>query len=291
MAETADQPIAVLAFDHREQAFSSVRPAGMSDDEIRRAKELIYEAFRAALAQGLGPVQPGILIDERFGSEIARDAIARGVTVMMPVERAAERVFTFEYGDDYADHLRRLRPNWAKALVHHLPTDPEADKAVQLERLRELSDFLAAENIPFMFELIVGEGEPDDNGVPGADVEVLRQSMAEIQDAGIRVSAWKVQGLASTEDAALIAAQAGGSEHPAPCVVLGAGAPSEVIEHWLDVASATDGFSGFAIGRSIWGEPVTQWLDGKLSRESAIAGIAATYRSHTLRYVGVDSAV
>lgn len=291
MAETADQPIAVLAFDHRERAFSSVRPAGMSHDEIRSAKELIYEAFRAALAQGLGPVRPGILVDERFGVAVARHALDHDVMVTMPVERADERVFTFEYGEEYAEHLRALRPHWVKALVHHLPTDPEPDKRLQLQRLRELSDFLVEESLPFMFELIVGEGEPDDNGIPGVDVEVLRASMAEIQDAGIRVSAWKVQGLASQQEAEIIARQARESEHPAPCVVLGAGAPVTVIEHWLDVASATEGFSGFAIGRSIWGEPVTQWLDGKLSRESAIADIAATYRSHVLRYVGVDSAV
>lgn len=287
MTDDGGQPWAVLAFDHRERAFSSVRPGGMEPDQIRQAKQLIFDAFLLAVERGLGDVRPGILVDEEFGADIARAASERGFAVSMPVERAFEEVLTFEYGDAFREHLLEFRPTWAKVLVHHRTGDEPDAKQLQLERMRELSDFLAEESIGLMLELIVGQTSDGERGVPSVDTSELCASMAEIQDAGVRVDLWKVEGISSREAAARVAARAADAGHPATCVVLGAGAPTDVVGHWLDVASATSGFSGFAIGRSIWGAPVTAWLDGRLSRDDAVEQVASTYRSCALRYSGV----
>ncbi|RIQ37803.1 2-deoxy-5-keto-D-gluconate 6-phosphate aldolase domain-containing protein [Jiangella rhizosphaerae] len=279
-------PMAVLAFDHRERAFASVRPTGMTREEIGRSKELIFEAFETAVKAGLAGTRPGILIDEEFGAPIARRAAALGIPVSMPVERAFESVFTFEYGGDFRRHLLEFRPACAKALVHYRTTDSPETKQTQLTRLRELSEFLAEQSIDFMLELIVGQSDGGAGEIPSVDVEELCGSMAELQNAGVRVDLWKVEGISSHDEAARVAAQAVVANPRATCVVLGAGAPNDVVGHWLDVAAATPGFGGFAIGRSIWGEPVASWLDGRLAREQAIEQIASTYRSCTLRYMG-----
>ncbi|WP_162458381.1 2-deoxy-5-keto-D-gluconate 6-phosphate aldolase domain-containing protein [Pseudactinotalea terrae] len=282
------RPLAFLAFDHRERAFGSVRPGGMNHEQIQDSKRLIYEAFGRAVDLGLGDVRPGILVDEQFGAGIAQRAIADGVLVAMPVERANEQVFTFEYGADYQEHLLQFRPSCAKVLIQHRTTDPADDKLTQLTRLRELSEFLAAQSIDFMCELIVGMGEESLDGVPSVDVDALCASMAEIQAAGVLVTMWKVEGVASREGAERIAAQAAASDHPATCMVLGAGAAPSTVEHWLAVAAGTPGYIGFAVGRSFWGEAVSAWLDGRLSREDAIESIASIYRACTLRYMGAD---
>lgn len=282
------RPLAFLAFDHRERAFSSVHPGGMTHEQIGDAKALIYEAFTTAAGLGLGDVRPGILVDEQFGAEIARRAIADGVLVSMPVERANERVFTFEYGDDYREHLLEFRPAFAKVLVHHRTTDQAQAKATQLGRLRELSEFLTAQSIDFMCELIVGMGSDEVDGVPSVDVDALCASIAEFQQAGVRVTTWKVEGVAAGDGAARIAAQAAASDLPATCVVLGAGEAPDVVEHWLDVAAGTPGYIGFAVGRSFWGDAVSGWLDGRLTREDAVDQIASLYRSCTLRYMGAE---
>lgn len=260
----------------------------MTHAQIREAKTLIYEAFAAALGRGLGDVQPGILVDEEFGAAIARRAIADGVLVSMPVERANERVFTFEYGDAYREHLLDFRPAFAKVLVHHRTSDVPEQRATQLARLRELSEFLAAQSIDFMCELIVGMDSAGVDGVPSVDVDALCASIAEFQQAGVRVTTWKVEGVAGGDGAARIAAQAESSDLPAGCVVLGAGEAPEVVEHWLEVAASTPGYVGFAVGRSFWGDAVSGWLDGRLSREDAVDRIASLYRSCTLRYMGAE---
>lgn len=288
MTEIAERPLAVLAFDHREGAFASVRPGGMTHDEIRASKSVVFEAFEAAVAAGLGDAGAGVLVDEQFAAPLARQARANGVTLLMPVERADEDVFTLEYGPEFREHLLEFRPDYAKALVRYSSSDPTGANAVQLARLRQVSDFLVDSEIKFMFELIVGTSGTDEEGERPlvVDVEDLCASMRQILDAGIRVDTWKVQGMGSPDDAAEVARTAATSDHPSTCVVLGAGAPVEAIEHWLDVAAATPGFSGFAIGRSIWGGPITAWLDGTIAREDAVERIASTYRACTLRYMG-----
>lgn len=281
-----DTPIAFLAFDHRERNFSSVRPTGMTREEIRRSKELIFDAFESIGEGELPGMRPGIIIDEEFGTALARRAVEQGVAVAMPVEKAGQAVFAFEYGDEFREHLQAFRPTCAKALVRYRVTDPAEDRMVQRTRLRELSDFLAGEPIAFMLELIVGQRADSPDAIPTVDVDGLRASMAELQDAGVRVDVWKVEGTSSQEDAAQIVAQARLVEPNARCVVLGAGAPREVVSRWLDVAAATPGYAGFAVGRSIWGESIVSWLDGTMGREQAIEEIASTCRRWAQRYVG-----
>jgi myo-inositol catabolism protein IolC len=285
VAAADEQPWALLAFDHRERAFASVRPLGMDREQIRDAKGLIFDAFTVAVERGLEGVRAGILVDEEFGAPIARRAAGAGHAVSMPVERAFERVFAFEYGADYQQHVLAFRPTYAKALVKHRTTDPAEDKRAQLARLRALSDFLAEHSIGFMLELIVGQANETTDSIPTVDLEQLCGSMAEMQSAGIQVDLWKIEGIASRDAAARVAQQAAAGRHPATCVVLGNGAASDVLARWLDVAAVTPGFSGFAIGRSIWGAPVAGWLDGRLGRDDAIERIASTYRSCARRYV------
>jgi 5-dehydro-2-deoxygluconokinase len=49
------------------------------------------------------------------------------------------------------------------------------------------------------------------------------------------------------------------------------------VDHWLRQAAPVEGFVGFAIGRSIWWDPLKGWLDGALDRETARSQIAANY--------------
>ena len=52
--------------------------------EIRAAKEVIYDGFKAAIEGGVPKEKAGILVDEQFGAGILRDAAARGFTTAYP---------------------------------------------------------------------------------------------------------------------------------------------------------------------------------------------------------------
>ena len=67
------------------------------------------------------------------------------------------------------------------------------------------------------------------------------------------------------------------------CVLLGRGADDEKVDHWLTQAAPVDGFVGFAIGRTIWWDPLKGFLDGNIERDDAARQIAENY----LRFVPV----
>jgi 5-dehydro-2-deoxygluconokinase len=240
-----------------------------------------------AVARGAEAGSTGVLVDEQFGSDIPQRAKEQGLKLAMPVEKSGQDEFDFEYGDDFAAHIEQFDPDFSKVLVRYNPdADPELN-ARQLERLKRLEDWLHAHDRKFLFELLV-PATPDQLASVGGDSErydaelrpeLMRRTIEEIQNYGIEVDIWKIEGVDERVDAEMLAEQtrSGEGREGVVCVVLGRGASIEKVEHWLRVASGVDGFVGFAIGRSIWWDALKGWLDESLDREAAAAQIAGNY--------------
>ena len=81
------------------------------------------------------------------------------------------------------------------------------------------------------------------------------------------------------------AARAGGRDDVG-CVVLGAGADEATVAHWLREAAGVDGFIGFAIGRTIFWEPLSRWIAGTVDADTAASMIADNYRRTIDVYAG-----
>jgi myo-inositol catabolism protein IolC len=62
------------------------------------------------------------------------------------------------------------------------------------------------------------------------------------------------------------------------CVVLGRGADDDKVDHWLRTGAGVPGYVGFAIGRSIWWDPLKGYVDQTLPRDEASSQISANYR-------------
>ncbi len=60
--------------------------------------------------------------------------------------------------------------------------------------------------------------------------------------------------------------------------MLGRGANDEKVYHWLRMGAGVKGYIGFAIGRTLWWDQLTGYLDGSLNRDAAVSQIAANYR-------------
>ena len=67
--------------------------------------------------------------------------------------------------------------------------------------------------------------------------------------------------------------RAGGRDH-VDAIVLGRDAPAARLDHWLAVAAPVDGFVGFAIGRSIWEQPIAGRNRGNAGAGQAAGQIA-----------------
>jgi myo-inositol catabolism protein IolC len=210
----------------------------------------------------------------------------------MPVEKSGQEEFDFEYGDRFGEHIERFDPDFTKVLVRYNPDGDEGMNSRQLERLKRLADWLHERDRKFLFELLVPAEDSQLESVGGdtdrydAELrpELMRRTIAEIQEAGVEVDVWKIEGLDSQEDCQRMAEQCrSGGRDGVICVVLGRGADDAKVEHWLRQGAPVDGYAGFAIGRTIWSDALKGFLGGQLERERAAQQIADNY----LRFVSV----
>ena len=82
----------------------------------------------------------------------------------------------------------------------------------------------------------------------------MRRAIEQIQDFGVDVDIWKIEGVDTQEDAQMLVDQTrkGEGRENVVSVLLGRGASDEKVDHWLRQAAPVEGMVGFAIGRSIW---------------------------------------
>ena len=295
-----DGKLYVLAFDHRgsfQKKWFGIEgdPTAEEVARISDAKRLIFEGLLTAADEGAEEGATGALVDEQFGGDVPETAKARGLKLAMPVEKSGQNEFDFEYGESFPEHIERFDPDFSKVLVRYNPDGDRETNLVQLERLKRLSDWLHENGRKFLFELLVPAEQEQLDRVGGDEdrydaelrPELMRRAIAEIQNAGIEVDIWKIEGLESREDceATVAQARAGGRDGVA-CVVLGRGADDSAVEHWLRQGSGVPGYIGFAIGRTIWWDPLKAHVDGAMSREAATSGIAQNYRRMIDVYTG-----
>jgi myo-inositol catabolism protein IolC len=298
MALGYDGKLYILAFDHRgsfQKKMFGIQgdPTAEETETIADAKRLIFEGMELAVQRGVDAAATGVLVDEQFGSDIPRRAKQENLVLAMPVEKSGQDEFDFQYGADFGEHIEKFDVDFAKVLVRYNPDGDAEMNQRQLGRLKELADWLHANDRKFLFELLV-PAEPAQLEMSGGDSDrydaelrpkLMLQAIRDIQDFGIEVDVWKIEGVDVGEDAAALALQArtGEGRENVVCVLLGRGASDEKVDHWLRQAAPVDGFVGFAIGRSIWWDALKGFLDGDLEREAAAEKIADNY----LRFIKV----
>ncbi len=287
-----DKPLYVLPFDHR-ATFSKtmfdwkVPLTAEQTAQIAAVKHMIYDAFQNAVAGGVPKERAGILVDEQFGAAILRDAADKGFITASPAEKSGQDEFDFEYGADFARHIEEFRPTFCKVLVRY---NPEGDKALnqrQAARLQQLSDYLHKNDRLYMFELLVPPDKAQLDRLGGDkkayDLRLrpalMVRAIHELQDAGVEADVWKIEGIEREEDCRkVVAAARRGGRDGVGCIVLGRGEDEQKVRQWMTTAAAVPGFIGFAVGRTVFWDPLVDYRAGKITREAAVARIAAAYR-------------
>jgi myo-inositol catabolism protein IolC len=288
-----NEPLYILPFDHRGSFQTKMfgwpgTLTAAQTAEIAATKEVIYDAFKAAIQAGVSERKAGILVDEQFGAAILRDARVHAYTSACPAEKSGQEEFDFQYGEEFAKHIDAFHPTFCKVLVRY---NPEGDRALnqrQASRLRRLSDYLHAHGrSKFMFELLVPAEKSQLDQAKGDkkayDLELrprlMAQTITELQDAQVEPDVWKIEGLDRREDCEKIVAVARRSSRDnVGCIILGRGENDQKVREWLATAATVDGFIGFAVGRtSFWG-PLVDMRAGKITREAAVAEISRRYR-------------
>jgi myo-inositol catabolism protein IolC len=246
-----------------------------------------------ATERGVDPAAAGVLVDEQFGGDIPEQGKSEGLKLAMPVEKSGQDEFDFEYGDDFGAHIEQFDPDFSKVLVRLNPEGDAETNERQLGRLKRLADWLHSNGRLFLFELLVPAtdeqlekaGGDTDRYDAEQRPELMRRAIEQIQDFPVDVDIWKIEGVDRREDAEMLAeaTRRGEGRENVKSVLLGRGASDEKVDHWLRQAAGVEGFIGFAIGRSIWWDPLKGFLGGDVERSAAAEQIADNY----LRFVRV----
>lgn len=300
MTNGYDKPLYILPFDHRHSYLAKLfhwqEPLSAEQAaEVAASKQVIYEGFKAAVADGVPRDRAGILVDEEFGAAILRDAASHGTITCMPVEKSGQEEFEFEYGEDFERHIEEFNPTFVKVLLRYNPEGNAEMNKRQTERLHRLSGHLERAKRRFIIELIVPPEQAQLVRLGGDQAARLRgdqaaydrdlrpklmvETIRTLQGAGVEPDVWKVEGLDRREDCEKIVetARHSGRERVG-CIILGRGSDQQKVRSWLKTAAGVPGFIGFAIGRTTWWDAVVAWREKKLSQQAAASQIAERFR-------------
>jgi 5-dehydro-2-deoxygluconokinase len=293
MAIGYDRPLYVLPFDHR-ATFSknmfgwkgALTPQQTA--EVAAVKQVIYDAFKAAVAGGVPKEHAGILVDEQFGAAILRDALEQGFITACPAEKSGQDEFDFEYGENFPRHIEAFHPTFCKVLVRYNPEGDAEMNRRQAARLKQLSDYLHTAGRLYMFELLVppesAQLQRYGNDRKAYDLQLrpalMVQAIQELQDAGVEADVWKIEGIERREDCErVVAAARRAGRDRVGCIILGRGEDDQKVREWLTTAASVPGFIGFAVGRTTFWDPLVNYRARKIAREDAVAQIASSYRA------------
>ncbi len=294
MAHPPYNDLYILPFDHRgsfQEKLFGIKGRSPTPDETREIasyKQIIFEGVKKALKAGVPKDKAGILVDEQFGTQILREARELGLITAVPAEKSGQDEFDFEYGSDFGAHIEKFDPTFVKVLVRFNPEGDSEMNHRQSAKLKQLSDYCHANGHQFMFELLVPATGKQLERV-GGDVtsydRVLRpnlmvEAMRELQANGIEPDVWKLEGIETEIDSRRVAGQARkNGRDQVGVIVLGRGENAEKVRHWLGTAAKVPGLIGFAVGRTIFWEPLVGVKQGKWSRDEAANQICRNYQA------------
>lgn len=262
-------PFFILPFDHRNGLARDVLGTTypFSEAELIKAKELkrmVFEAILKVRDGYTGSALLGCLFDEETGLDMILEAKKVGLAVSVSMEKSGTKTLELIHGDKFGERLNELRPTFGKILVHYHPGQEEENLS-QRQIIKTASDWCDTNGVPLMLEILLDKAG---NHTPADMLRVF----TEIHAAGIKVGLWKIEGFDNPEDWKKIAPEA-----QAPMIILGRGQNATAVSTWVQAAAKSGVVDGFAIGRTIFQDPLTAYSQGTLSRTDAVQQVADNY--------------
>ena len=294
----------ILAFDHRGTLTKGLlgvegrTPSAEEANKVSEMKSIIFDGFKSSIDKGESVDNCAVLVDEQFGRDVQEEARSLGIRFAAPVEKSGQKIFDFEYGDEFGDKINEVGADYIKILVRWNPDDDEESRKIQGERIKKLSNWIVENEKSFLLEFLVpateeqlamvdGEQSRYDSEIrPGLAVKVVE----EMREKGADPDIWKIEGLEKTEDCKKVAsAIRDGGREEVIAVVLGRGADDQKVNEWLKAGASVEGYKGFAIGGSIFWDSLKGWFTEEITREQAVDQISEKYRSFISVYKEAQS--
>jgi len=274
------QELYILPFDHRNsfiKGILGVKGRKPTKEEIAKArdfKDMIYEAFKKAVDEGVPKCCAGILTDDWLGIDVLDSVKKDGFIFCIPVEMSGRDEFVFDKLF-WRSYILRWKPDYVKCLVRYNPGYKDINQK-QNRRLAKLSRFLKRQGMKLMFELLVPptEDEKMDNDYDNnIRPNLTKISIQEIYGSKIFPDVWKIEGFDKTEDMQAVADLIAKNDKDAKIIILGRGESRAHAEKWLRSGAKVKQAVGFVIGRTTFLKALEDYNCRRISREKAVKEI------------------
>jgi 5-dehydro-2-deoxygluconokinase len=162
------------------------------------------------------------------------------------------------------------REHVVKCLVSYHPDDPEELRLLQEQKVKDLYDACCFSGHELLLEVI-----------PPADISVdettLPRAMTRFYNLSIYPDWWKLPSQPSQYWPPIDEVIDRHAPHCRGIVILGLDQPVRQLAQGFQDSCRAKWVKGFAVGRTIFGEPAKEWLSGKLTDGQLIEHIAARY--------------
>jgi myo-inositol catabolism protein IolC len=257
----------ILPFDHRSSFFKIAK----NKKEIEEAKQIIFNAFLKIYENYSPKKELGILVDEKYGKKIIKQANDKKIITCVPVERSGLEVFQSGYKD--LNKIKELSPSYIKVLVRYNPFNIKENK-LQLKRLEKVSEFCKENKYKIIFELLVPPTKEDLKLSTDYDKHIrldrTLQAIQEIQEK-VDVHIWKIEGFSKKGLEAIT------NITNKKIIILGRGENKQKVKTWINNAKEFNQIIGFAIGRTLFQNELEKYLENKISKEKAEKNIANNF--------------
>jgi 5-dehydro-2-deoxygluconokinase len=282
----------ILPFDHRGsfmKLINAARPPTKKDiRKVKDFKKIIYAAFIKSIKK-VPKKHTAILVDEQFGKGILKDAKKKKITLCNTFEKSGQKEFQFER-KDWKKQLTEIKPDYAKILIRYNPKNKKLNLR-QAEKLLLFSNYLKNRKTKFLLEIITPNQTREErsssvswkhkeskafrcpeNSLNFQGSKSILQAIKQLQKKGVEPDVWKLEGVDKIKDMKKISKQI-----KSQIVILGRGENKKKAEHWLEVAAKFNNVIGFAIGRTIFAQPLKDYNNKKLTRKQTINKISKSY--------------
>ncbi|ALR17207.1 5-dehydro-2-deoxygluconokinase [Vibrio natriegens NBRC 15636 = ATCC 14048 = DSM 759] len=264
--------LCVMAFDHRSQLEDMAREAGTDTARIKTLKKLIFKASQQVAQEANLAGKAGLLCDSTFGQDVLNEVTGQGWWIGRPIELPGSRPLRLEHGNIGSQLIDWPLEHVVKCLVFYSPEDELDIRTEQEELVQEVYQACCKSGHELLLEVILPAGVKKED-------RLYIQALERFYDLGIKPDWWKLPALEADSWDTVSAVV---TERDAFCrgvVILGLDAPQEELQKGFDATAGKEIVKGFAVGRTLFGEPSRQWLANSINDETLIENIKQNYHN------------
>lgn len=261
----------ILAFDHRSQLEKMAIDGNADLAQIPMLKKLILRGAQESREELNLQGKIGVFVDSTYGQSVLNEISGQGWWVARPIELPGSRPLRLEHGNIGSQLVSWPIEQIVKCLVFYHPDDTAEIRLEQESLVCEVYQACCQSGHDLLLEIILPstKSRTDENYI---------RTLTRFYHLGIKPDWWKLPPLnaASWERVEKLV-----NEYDPHChgiVILGLDASMEALENGFNQAANSKMVKGFAVGRSIFGEPSKAWLSGEIGDDEVVARIKANYR-------------